>query len=111
VSEKGVRIYTSNKFFEKLPNSSQLSHRHSLTYKWNYINGNTFVYCFAIQLYFLFEKSNYGIKVDNCNLTVRHIDYFQRSSPLYAMQAFGDVHPKPGAYYTRELLFPHQQQW
>jgi len=32
------------------------------------INGGTFVYCFAKQLYFLFYKFNYGVKVENCNL-------------------------------------------
>jgi len=37
--------------------------------------------------------------------------YFQCSSPVFAMQAYGNICPKPGAYYTRKLLFPHQQQW
>jgi len=80
-------------------------HCHLLTYKWNITNGGTFVYCFAKQFYFLFQKFSYGVKVENCNLIVRCIDYFQRSSPVFAMQAFGNVCLKLAEYYTRELLF------
>ena len=46
--------------------------------------------CFAKQLYFLFFKFNYGVNVENGNLIVRHITYFQCSSPVFAMEAFGD---------------------
>ena len=47
----------------------------------------------------------YGVKVENCNFIVQHINYFQCSSPVFAMQAFGNLRPKPDAYYTREVLF------
>ena len=85
-------------------------HCHLLTSRWNIINGGTFVYCFAKQLYFLFIKFNYGIEVENCNAIVQRTEYFQCSSPVFAIEAFGDVCLKAGAYYTRKLP-SHQQQW
>jgi len=45
-----------------------------------------------------------GVKIEDCNLILWRIDYIQCSSPVFAMQAFGDVRPKPGAYYIQKLF-------
>ena len=60
----------------------------------NTIDGGSFVYCLTKQLYFIFYLLFFVVKVENCNLIVRCIDYFQCSSPVFAMQALGDVCPK-----------------
>jgi len=54
---------------------------------------------------FFLKKFNYGVKLENCNLIVRGIDYFQCSISQFAMQASGDIHLKPSAYYKQEILF------
>jgi len=66
---------------------------------------STFLYCFSKQLLILtFKNLIMGVKIEDCNLILWRIDYIQCSSPVFAMQAFGDVRPKPGAYYTQKLF-------
>jgi len=58
----------------------------------------------SLNNYALFKKNNYTVKVENCNFIVLHSNYFQRSSPVFAMQAFVTFAPSQ-VYYTGEHLF------
>ena len=58
---------------------------------------------------FFFFKFNYGVNGSRSKIVILLYDastaFNVASSPVFAMQAFCDVRPKPGAYYTQEVIF------
>ena len=64
----------------------------------------------SLNNYALFKKNNYRVKVENCNFIVLHSNYFQRSSPVFAMQAFVTFAQSQVCIIQENTYFPHQQQ-